>query len=112
MKLLRPLAGYTFYDYKTNDSIHRKLQTDSILDKIDEYRMNWLARIQRMPQNRIPLEIIPLQPTRKENNWETEDFWKCNLILAMLFCCVCLKFQLWYSMFKFQLGKQDLCRCW
>ena len=27
-----------------------------------------------------PLEIIPLQPTRKENNWETEEAMKssCN----------------------------------
>jgi hypothetical protein len=33
MKLLRPLAGYTHYDHKTNDSIRRELQTDSILDK-------------------------------------------------------------------------------
>ena len=38
MKLLRPLAGYAFYDYKTNDLIRRELQTDCILDKIDEYR--------------------------------------------------------------------------
>ena len=56
MKLLRPLAGYNFYDYKTNDSIRRELQTDCILDKIDEYRRNWLTHIQRMPQNRIPLK--------------------------------------------------------
>ena len=27
MKLLRPLAGYAFCDYKTNDSIRRELQT-------------------------------------------------------------------------------------
>jgi hypothetical protein len=73
MKLLRPLVGYTFYDYKTNKSIGRELQTDCILDKIDEYRRNWLAHIQRMSQNQIPLEIIPLQPTRKENNCETEE---------------------------------------
>jgi hypothetical protein len=26
MKLLRPLAGYTLYDHKTNDSIRRELQ--------------------------------------------------------------------------------------
>ena len=38
MKLARPLAGYTFYDYKTNKSICRELQTHCILDKIDEYR--------------------------------------------------------------------------
>ena len=38
MKLLRPLAGYTLYDHKTNDSVRRELQTECILDKIDEYR--------------------------------------------------------------------------
>jgi len=42
MKLLRPLGGYTLYDHKTNDSIRRELQTDCVLDKIDEYRRNWL----------------------------------------------------------------------
>jgi hypothetical protein len=54
-KLLRPLAGYTIYDHKTNDSIRRELQTECILDKIDEYRRNWLLHLQRMPPNRIPL---------------------------------------------------------
>jgi len=38
MKLLRPLAGYTFYDHKTNDYIRRELRITGILDKIDEYR--------------------------------------------------------------------------
>ena len=33
MKLLRPLAGYTLYDYKTNDYIHRELQITGTLDK-------------------------------------------------------------------------------
>ena len=51
MKLLRPLAGYTVYDHKTNDYIHRKLRITGILDKIDEYRQNWLSHLQRMPQN-------------------------------------------------------------
>jgi len=32
MKLLRPLAGYTVYDHKTNDSVRRELQTECILD--------------------------------------------------------------------------------
>jgi hypothetical protein len=51
MKLLSPLAGYALYDHKTNDSIRRDLQTDNILDKIDEYRRNWFLHLQRMPQN-------------------------------------------------------------
>jgi len=36
MKLLRPLAGYTLYDHKTNDYIRCELQITGILDKIDE----------------------------------------------------------------------------
>jgi len=51
IKLLRPLAGYSLYDHKTNDYIRRKLRITGILDKIDEYRRNWLSHLQRMPQN-------------------------------------------------------------
>ena len=57
MKLLRPLAGYTLYDHKTNDSVRRELQTECILDKIDEYRRNWLLHLQRIPLHRIQTEL-------------------------------------------------------
>jgi len=43
MKLLRPLAGYTLYNHKTNDYIRRELRITGILDKVDEYRWNWLS---------------------------------------------------------------------
>ena len=33
MKLLRPLAGYTLYDHKTNNSIRKELRITSTLDK-------------------------------------------------------------------------------
>jgi len=56
MKLLRPLAGYTLYEHKTNDYIRRELQITDILDKIYEYRRNWFQHLQSMPQNRIPLK--------------------------------------------------------
>ena len=36
MKLLRPLAVYTLYDHKTNDSTSCELQITCILDKIDK----------------------------------------------------------------------------
>ena len=64
MKLLRPLAGHTFSDHKTNDSIRRELQTECILDK-DEYRRNWLLHLQRMPHNRIPLKSYQYSPQGK-----------------------------------------------
>jgi len=62
MKLLRPLAGYTLYDHKTNNSICHELQIICILNKIDEYRLNWLLHLQRMPQNRIPLKSYNYRP--------------------------------------------------
>jgi len=62
MKLLRPLAGYTLYDHKTNDYIRRELRITGILDKIDEYRRNWLLHLQRMSQNRIPLKSYHYKP--------------------------------------------------
>jgi len=41
MKLLRPLAGCTLRDHKTNDFIRRELKITGTLDRIDEYRLNW-----------------------------------------------------------------------
>jgi hypothetical protein len=64
-KLLRPLTGYTVHDHKSNDSIRRELQTECILDKIDEYRQNWLLHLQRIPQNRIPLKSYHYSPQGK-----------------------------------------------
>jgi len=62
MKLLRPLAGYTLYDHKTNDHIHRELRITGVLEKIDEYRRNWSQHYQRMSQNRIPLKSYHYRP--------------------------------------------------
>jgi len=62
MKLLRPLAGYTLYDHKTNDYIRRELQITGILDKIDEYRQNWFQHLQKMPQYQIPLKSYYYRP--------------------------------------------------
>jgi hypothetical protein len=73
MKLLRPLAGYTLYDHKTNDSVFREIQTECILDKIYEYRRNWAFTLAKNAAKPNPFEIISLQTTWKENNWKTEE---------------------------------------
>jgi hypothetical protein len=73
MKLLRPLVGYTLYDHKTNDSVRRELQTECILDKIDEDKTELALTLTENATKPNPLEIISLQTTRKENNWKTEE---------------------------------------
>jgi len=75
MKLLRPLAGYTLYDHKTNDYIRRELRITGIVDKIDEYRRNWLSHLQRMPQNRIPLKSYHYRPQGRRTIGRPKKRW-------------------------------------
>ena len=52
------VLAYTLHDHKTNDFIRRELKIAGILDRIDEYRLNWHLHLQRMPQNRIQLKLL------------------------------------------------------
>jgi hypothetical protein len=79
MKLLRPLAGHTVNDHKTNDSISRELQTECILDTIDVYIGNWLLHLQRMPQHRIPLKSHHYSPQGKRTVGRPKKRWQEQL---------------------------------
>ena len=57
MKLLRPLAGYTLYDHKTNDYVRRELQITGMLDKMQSELTFTLAN---NATKLNPFEIIPL----------------------------------------------------
>jgi hypothetical protein len=45
------VSKIVYIKYKTNDYIRRELRIIGILDKIVQYRRNWLSHLQRMPQN-------------------------------------------------------------
>ena len=79
MKLLRPLAGYTLYDHKTNVYIRRELRITGILDKIDECRRNWLSHLQRMPQNLIPLKSYHCRPEGRRIIGRPKKRWREQL---------------------------------
>jgi len=79
MKLLRPLAGYTLYDHKTNNSIRKELRITSILDNIVEYRKKWLLHIQRMPQNRNPLKSYNYRPQGRRSIGRPKKRWRQQL---------------------------------
>jgi len=81
MKLLRPLAGYTLHDHKTNDFIRRELKTTGVLDKIDEYRLNWHLHSQRMPQNRIPLKSYHYRSQGRRTIGRPKKRWREHLQL-------------------------------
>jgi hypothetical protein len=78
MKILRPLAGYTFYDHKTNDYIRHELRITGILDKIDEYRRYWHSHLQWMPQNRISLKSYHYRPQGRRTIGRSVGASSCN----------------------------------
>ena len=56
MKYMRRTAGYTWTDYKTNAQIAKELRITPVLDKLLEYKRNWIQYVNRMPRNRLPKE--------------------------------------------------------
>ena len=79
MKLLRPLAGYTLQDHKTNDFIRRELKMTGILDKTDEYGLHWHLHLQRMAQNRIPLKSYHYRPQGRRTIGRPKKRWREQL---------------------------------
>ena len=57
-----------------NKQIHSPRTTDRLHTRQDRWIQKELARTHTKNATKLnPLEIIPLQPTRKKNNWETEE---------------------------------------
>jgi hypothetical protein len=54
MKYMRRTAGYTWTDCKTNTQIAKELKLTPILDKLLEYKRNWIQHVNRMPRNKLP----------------------------------------------------------
>jgi hypothetical protein len=54
MKYVRRTAGYTWTVDKTNTDIAKELNITPVLDKIQEYKRNWIQHANRMPCSRLP----------------------------------------------------------
>jgi len=68
MKYMRRTAGYTLTDHKTNTQITKELKITPILDKLQEYKRNWIYHVNRMPRSRLPRVMKQYSPTGRRNN--------------------------------------------
>jgi hypothetical protein len=68
MKYMRRTAGYTRTDYTTNAQIAKELKITPILDKLLEYKRNWIQHVNRMPHNRLPRVMKHYSPTGRRNH--------------------------------------------
>jgi hypothetical protein len=63
MKYMRITAGYTWTDNKTNAQITKDLKITPTLEKLLEYKRNWIQHVNRMPRNRLPRVMKHYCPT-------------------------------------------------
>jgi hypothetical protein len=68
MKYMRITAGYIWTDYKTNTQITKELKITPILDKLQEYKRNWIQHVNRMPRNRLSRVMKHYSPTGRRNH--------------------------------------------
>jgi hypothetical protein len=64
-------AGYFWTDYKTNAQIAKEIKITPILDKLLEYKRNWIQHVNRMPRNRYPRVMKRYSPTGRRNHGRT-----------------------------------------
>jgi len=67
MKCMRKTAGYSWTDYKTDIEIAKELNIHPVLDKIQEYSINWSRHTNRMPRNRLPRIRHNCRPRGRRN---------------------------------------------
>jgi len=58
-------------DYKTNLQITKELKITPILEKLLEYRRNWIQHVNRMPRNRLPRVMKHYSPNWQKELWQT-----------------------------------------
>jgi len=54
-------------DYKTNTDIAKKLNVTTVLDKMQDYRRNWIQHVNRMPCDRLLKIIKNYRPKGRRN---------------------------------------------
>ena len=67
MKYMGRTAGYTWTDYKTNLHVAKELEITPVLEKLLEYKRNWIKHVNRMPRDRLPRIMKHYSPTGRRN---------------------------------------------
>jgi len=70
IKYMRRTAGYTWTDYKTNLHIAKELEITPVLDKLLEYKRNWIQRVKNASRRTTQDNETLFSKWQKES-WKT-----------------------------------------
>ena len=62
MKIFRSSEEYTLYDHKRNEKILEYLKVEPAAEKLRRYKSNWLRRVTRMNNSRMPKIMLFYRP--------------------------------------------------
>ena len=68
LKLCMEYAGDKYDYYKTNAQIAKEIKITPILDKLLEYKRNWIQHVNRMSRNRLPRVMKRYSPAGRSNH--------------------------------------------
>jgi hypothetical protein len=71
MKYMRRTAGYTWTDYKTNTQVAKQLKITPVLNRLLEYKRNWIQQANRMLRNRLSRVMKHYATTGRRNHGRT-----------------------------------------
>jgi hypothetical protein len=79
VKFMRRRAKYTWQGYKTNEDILSAVTINPVVNKIQNYRNQWIHHIRRTDRDRLPHIIVKLQPCGNEaKDGPSKDFSAVN----------------------------------
>jgi hypothetical protein len=81
MRYLRSVKWCTKLDHIKNEDIRKELDTDSTQYKIENYRKKWIEHLDRMPDERIPKQILKYKPKGRRDQrrpWKRWNEWRRN----------------------------------
>ena len=71
MSFLRSIKGYTRLDKIRSEIIRKELEIPGIQDVRTKYRQNWINRLERMDNNRLPKHALDYRPRKR--SWTPQE---------------------------------------
>ena len=132
---MRRTAGYIWTDYKTNTQIAEELNIIPILDKLLEYKRNWIRLVNRIFCNRLPRVRKHFSPTGRRNHgrslkrflgtWDRNgstsgpsmiDIYDDDDVYQHNYCTVCLRYRdllnYWMDLYKVDIMRNLMIWYW
>jgi hypothetical protein len=64
---MRITAAYTWTDCKTRTQVTKEFKITPVLDKLLEYKRNWIQRVNRMSRSILPRVMKHYPPSGRRN---------------------------------------------